>query len=119
MFQGRQQDARFQRRDAVRRVQPVLEYPRADRAKRDDPGAGRQAGSWVISYGTYLYAWPVQQLSALYFDSFWSALFFSLILTFVLATFSAIFIERPALRLKVKPMRTIRARPFLRPGKPM
>ena len=57
-----------------------------------------------ISYGTYLYAWPVQQVSALYFNSFWSALVFSLSLTFVLATLSAIFIERPALRLKIKPM---------------
>jgi peptidoglycan/LPS O-acetylase OafA/YrhL len=70
-----------------------------------------------ISYGTYLYAWPVQQLSALYFGSFWSAFVFSLSLTFVLATLSAVFIERPALRLKIKPMHTIPdARPLPRPG---
>ena len=55
-----------------------------------------------LSYGVYLYAFPVQQLSALLFADFWSALAFSAVITFALALMSALFIERHALRLKDK-----------------
>ena len=55
-----------------------------------------------LSYGIYLYAFPVQQLSAILFTDFWLALAFSAVVTFALALLSALFIERPALRLKAK-----------------
>jgi peptidoglycan/LPS O-acetylase OafA/YrhL len=44
----------------------------------------------------------MQQLSAMLFADFWSALAFSAVITFALALMSALFIERPALRLKAK-----------------
>jgi peptidoglycan/LPS O-acetylase OafA/YrhL len=53
-----------------------------------------------LSYGLYLYAFPMQQLSATLFTDFWPALAFSAVTTFVLALLSALFIERYALRLK-------------------
>jgi peptidoglycan/LPS O-acetylase OafA/YrhL len=53
-----------------------------------------------LSYGLYLYAFPIQQLSATLFTDFWPALAFSAVITFVLALMSALFIERYALRLK-------------------
>jgi peptidoglycan/LPS O-acetylase OafA/YrhL len=53
-----------------------------------------------ISYGVYLYAFPVQQVSAILFTNFWFALTFTCAITFLLATVSALFIERYALRLK-------------------
>jgi peptidoglycan/LPS O-acetylase OafA/YrhL len=55
-----------------------------------------------LSYGIYLYAFPVQQLSAMLFVDFWFALAFSAVITFTLALMSALFIERHALRLKAK-----------------
>jgi peptidoglycan/LPS O-acetylase OafA/YrhL len=53
-----------------------------------------------LSYGIYLYAFPVQQLSATLFTDFWPALVFSAVITFALALLSALFVERYALRLK-------------------
>jgi peptidoglycan/LPS O-acetylase OafA/YrhL len=53
-----------------------------------------------ISYGVYLYAFPLQQLSATLFTNFWWALTFSVLFTFALALLSALFIERYALGLK-------------------
>ena len=53
-----------------------------------------------LSYGLYLYAFPIQQLSATLFTDFWPALAFSAVITFALALISALFIERYALRLK-------------------
>lgn len=53
-----------------------------------------------LSYGVYLYAFPIQQLSATLFADFWPALAFSIVMTLALATMSALFIERYALRLK-------------------
>jgi len=53
-----------------------------------------------LSYGLYLYAFPIQQLSATLFTDFWPALAFSTVITFALALMSALFIERYALRLK-------------------
>jgi peptidoglycan/LPS O-acetylase OafA/YrhL len=47
-----------------------------------------------------LYAFPVQQLSAMLFTDFWTALLFSTLVTVLLATLSAVLIERYALRLK-------------------
>jgi peptidoglycan/LPS O-acetylase OafA/YrhL len=56
-----------------------------------------------LSYGVYLYAFPIQQLSATLFADFWLALTFSAVVTFALALMSALFIERHALRLKNRP----------------
>jgi peptidoglycan/LPS O-acetylase OafA/YrhL len=53
-----------------------------------------------LSYGVYLYAFPVQQISTMLFTDFWPALAFSTVITFALALLSALFIERPALKLK-------------------
>jgi hypothetical protein len=53
-----------------------------------------------LSYGVFLYAFPIQQVSTMLFNSFWPALAFSTVVTFALALFSAIFIERHALKLK-------------------
>jgi peptidoglycan/LPS O-acetylase OafA/YrhL len=50
-----------------------------------------------ISYGIYLFAFPVQQLIASYGLSFWPSLALSLAVTTPLAILSAIFIEQPAL----------------------
>jgi peptidoglycan/LPS O-acetylase OafA/YrhL len=55
-----------------------------------------------LSYGIYIYAFPVQQLSNLLFSDFWIALTFSASATFALALLSALFIEKPALQLKGK-----------------
>jgi peptidoglycan/LPS O-acetylase OafA/YrhL len=57
-----------------------------------------------LSYGIYLYAFPVQQLGATLFTDFWPALAFSTVVTFALALMSALFIERYALRLKNHPI---------------
>jgi peptidoglycan/LPS O-acetylase OafA/YrhL len=56
-----------------------------------------------LSYGIYLYAFPIQQVSATLFTDFWRALAFSTIITLVLALMSALFIERYALQLKNLP----------------
>jgi peptidoglycan/LPS O-acetylase OafA/YrhL len=55
-----------------------------------------------LSYGLYLYAFPLQQISAALIGDFWLALAFSTSITFALALMSALFIERPALRLKTQ-----------------
>jgi peptidoglycan/LPS O-acetylase OafA/YrhL len=55
-----------------------------------------------LSFGIYIYAFPVQQLSNLLFSDFWIALAFSASTTFALALLSALFIEKPALQLKDK-----------------
>jgi peptidoglycan/LPS O-acetylase OafA/YrhL len=60
-----------------------------------------------ISYGVYLYAFPVQQLSAMLFTEFWLALTFSALLTFALALMSALFIESYALSFKNKLQRSL------------
>jgi peptidoglycan/LPS O-acetylase OafA/YrhL len=63
-----------------------------------------------LSYGVYLYAFPVQQISTMLFTDFWPALAFSVVITFALALLSALFIERPALKLKgLDPTRLISA----------
>ena len=61
--------------------------------------------SWVakhdVSYGIYVYAFPVQQLLAVFGLAFLHPLFFSavaFVITFVLAAGSWFVIERPALR---------------------
>jgi peptidoglycan/LPS O-acetylase OafA/YrhL len=53
-----------------------------------------------LSYGVYLYAFPVQQISTMLFTDFWPALMFSAVITFALALLSALFIEGPAMKLK-------------------
>jgi peptidoglycan/LPS O-acetylase OafA/YrhL len=53
-----------------------------------------------LSYGVFLYAFPIQQVSTMLFTRFWLALAFSVVVTFTLALLSAVFIERPALKLK-------------------
>jgi peptidoglycan/LPS O-acetylase OafA/YrhL len=53
-----------------------------------------------LSYGVYLYAFPVQQISTMLFADFWPALAFSAVITFALALLSALFVDRPALTLK-------------------
>jgi peptidoglycan/LPS O-acetylase OafA/YrhL len=59
-----------------------------------------------ISYGVYLYGWPVQQsLQALFpGQSGWAMLPVALALTCALATLSWIGVEKPALRLKTRIM---------------
>ncbi len=51
-----------------------------------------------ISYGIYLFAFPVQQLIASYALSFWTSLALSVAATTALATLSAVLIEQPALQ---------------------
>lgn len=58
--------------------------------------------SWLqppldISYGVYLYAFPLQQLGVLAGMSLWPSLALSLVTTTVMAILSAVFIEQPAL----------------------
>jgi peptidoglycan/LPS O-acetylase OafA/YrhL len=61
-----------------------------------------------LSYGVFLYAFPIHQVSTMLFTSFWLALAFSVVVTFTLALLSAVFIERPALNLKgINPARLI------------
>jgi peptidoglycan/LPS O-acetylase OafA/YrhL len=52
-----------------------------------------------ISYGIYLYAFPLQQVIAMSELSFWFSLSLSLAMTTILALLSARFIEQPALGL--------------------
>jgi peptidoglycan/LPS O-acetylase OafA/YrhL len=59
--------------------------------------------SWLrprldLSYAIYLYAFPIQQISAMLTKNFWAGLVFSAIVTGVLALLSAVFVEGPALR---------------------
>jgi hypothetical protein len=44
-----------------------------------------------LSYGVHLYAFPVQQVSAMLFTNFWLVLAFSMVVTFALAMLSAAF----------------------------
>lgn len=56
-----------------------------------------------LSYGTYLWAWPIQQLLVLYFGdklNEWSLFFAATALTLIAATISWFLVERPALSLK-------------------
>jgi peptidoglycan/LPS O-acetylase OafA/YrhL len=55
-----------------------------------------------ISYGVYIYAFPVQQTVAMVVSDFWVAAAVSFMLTIALAVGSALLIERPALRLKAR-----------------
>lgn len=60
--------------------------------------------SWLrprldLSYAIYLYAFPIQQISAMLTKNFWAGLLFSAIVTVMLALLSAVFVERPAQRL--------------------
>lgn len=55
-----------------------------------------------ISYGVYLYAFPVQQLDVTFGLSFWPSLALSVAISVALALLSAIFIELPALALSSK-----------------
>lgn len=54
-----------------------------------------------LSYGIYIYAFPIQQLSAMLTSNFWIALLFSTTATLILALLSTLFIELPAQRLKI------------------
>jgi peptidoglycan/LPS O-acetylase OafA/YrhL len=59
--------------------------------------------SWLqpkidISYGVYLFGFPVQQLIASYGAPFWLSFIVSVTITIIFALLSAIFIEQPALR---------------------
>lgn len=51
-----------------------------------------------LSYAIYLYAFPVQQLGAHLTKNFWLSLLFSAIVTILLASLSALFVEQPAQR---------------------
>jgi peptidoglycan/LPS O-acetylase OafA/YrhL len=70
-------------------IAPGLSHPRLE-----PPGD--------ISYGVYLYGWPVQQtLQALFpAQSGWTMLPAALALTCILAALSWVFVEKPALRFK-------------------
>jgi peptidoglycan/LPS O-acetylase OafA/YrhL len=52
-----------------------------------------------ISYGAYLFAYPIQQLTVTLGCGFYSGLLIATALTMVIATISALLVERPALRL--------------------
>jgi peptidoglycan/LPS O-acetylase OafA/YrhL len=62
-----------------------------------------------LSYGIYIYAFPIQQLSAMIATNFWIALLFSTAFTLLLALLSTLFIELPAQRLKLDLSRRISA----------
>jgi peptidoglycan/LPS O-acetylase OafA/YrhL len=53
-----------------------------------------------LSYGIYLYAFPIQQVGAMLTKNFWTALAFSAAIVVLLALLSALFVEQPAQRLK-------------------
>lgn len=59
-------------------------------------------GTVDLSYGVYLYAWPVQSLLALYDPTInpWEMTFFAIVISVALAFVSWTFVERPFLRLK-------------------
>ena len=58
-----------------------------------------------ISYGVYLYAFPVQQVFAMWTQNFWLATAGAVVVTTLLAFLSATFVERPALGLRGRLMR--------------
>ncbi|MGA8078442.1 MAG: acyltransferase [Xanthobacteraceae bacterium] len=53
-----------------------------------------------LSYAIYLYAFPIQQLSAMLTKNFWLGLLFSVVVTFAMASLSALFVERPTQKLR-------------------
>ena len=61
-----------------------------------------------ISYGVYLYAFPVQQFVAGLGLTFWPSLALSTSATLVLAVASAIFIELPALQRRLRAIPKVR-----------
>ncbi|MDQ8732396.1 acyltransferase [Bradyrhizobium sp. LHD-71] len=69
-----------------------------------------------ISYGMYLYAFPVQQLSVLLLGSLWASSAFAVAVTTMAAVLSALFVEQPAMTLRRSFPQTARgasARPSL------
>jgi peptidoglycan/LPS O-acetylase OafA/YrhL len=58
-----------------------------------------------ISYGFYLYAFPMQQLAVLQTTRFWPVLIASALATLVMAYLSSRLVEQPALRLKIRSAR--------------
>jgi peptidoglycan/LPS O-acetylase OafA/YrhL len=54
-----------------------------------------------LSYGIYIYAFPIQQLGLMITSNFWIALLFSTTVTLLLALLSTIFVERPAQRFRL------------------
>lgn len=52
-----------------------------------------------ISYGVYLFAFPIQQLTVWWGLSFWPGIVTATVLTVAIALFSAIAVEQPALQL--------------------
>ncbi len=54
-----------------------------------------------LSYAIYLYAFPVQQLSAMLTKNFWIGLAFAATITVALALLSALLVEQPAQRWKL------------------
>jgi peptidoglycan/LPS O-acetylase OafA/YrhL len=54
-----------------------------------------------VSYGVYLYAFPIQQLVSTLDLSFWGSLGLAVFATLVMATLSAVLIERPAMRYRI------------------
>lgn len=63
-----------------------------------------------ISYGFYLYAFPVQQLVASQTTRFWPVLILSAAGTLVMAYLSSRLVEQPALRLKIRSARSLAGR---------
>jgi peptidoglycan/LPS O-acetylase OafA/YrhL len=63
-----------------------------------------------LSYGIYIYAFPVQQLSAMLGPNFWIALLFSITVILLLALLSTLFVELPAQRLRLDLSRWTRSR---------
>ena len=60
-------------------------------------------GRFDISYGIYIYAFPIQQMVInRVTQHFWLSLFISIILTGIMATFSYLFIEKPFLYANIK-----------------
>jgi peptidoglycan/LPS O-acetylase OafA/YrhL len=60
-----------------------------------------------LSYGIYLYGYPVQQALAIYTDNFWLSFFMSLCATAILAAISWRFIEQRARNLNMATTRSL------------
>jgi peptidoglycan/LPS O-acetylase OafA/YrhL len=73
-----------------------------------------------VSYGFYIYAWPVQQLTVLLGGAAWGMPVYILItiaVTFVLAWLSWVVVERPAmLKVRPRPGERLRPEPIEPPG---
>jgi peptidoglycan/LPS O-acetylase OafA/YrhL len=73
-------------------------------AAQKAPAALCNMRGWDTSYGIYIYAFPIQQLVSklcLTYDLGWAfALWMSMAVTFVLATASWVFVEKPALAFR-------------------